>query len=286
MTVNVKHRELVVPGTLLAKGDYLMGSGTYGEDDNVYSSLLGLVDVKETFIKVIPLSGAYVPKKDDLVIGTVTDIGFSGWSVDINSAYSGMLKIANATERFVRNDEDLSKIYNIQDTVLAKINDVAPNMTAGLTMRDRGLFKLSGGRILRISPTKVPRVIGKKGTMVSMLKEMTGAKIAVGQNGRVWVCGGQEKLAIDAIRKIEDNAHTAGLTEKIKDFLEANRAKTAPTAAPAAQTAPRPVAQTAPVAPKPVAPTAPAPAPKPVSQLTVKPAEKPKPQEGALPEVN
>ena len=61
MDLYIKNRELVVPGEKLAKGDYLLGEGTFRKADEIYASVMGLVDTKERFIKVIPLSGKYVP---------------------------------------------------------------------------------------------------------------------------------------------------------------------------------------------------------------------------------
>ena len=56
-----------------------------------------------------------------------------------------------------------------------------------------------------------------------MIKDKTGCKIIVGQNGKVWISGDspkQEKLAFDVIKLIEENAHIDGLTDKIKKYLE------------------------------------------------------------------
>ena len=221
MTLKIKNRDIVVPGELLGTGDLLLGEGTYKRGKNVHSNILGLVDSKENFIKVIALNGRYIPKPKDVVIGVVKDISFSHWSLDLNSAYGGVLTVANGTDYFVNlDDEDISKIYGIGDAIVAKILNVSKAMNAGLTMKDRGLYKLSGGRIITITSTKVPRVIGRKGTMVQMIKDMTGCKITVGQNGRVWISGDNEELAVEAIKLIESKAHTPGLTENIRKFLE------------------------------------------------------------------
>ena len=286
MTLKVENRSLVVPGDLLAEGDYLLGEGTYSQENNVYANTLGLLDNKENFIKIIPLSGKYVPRPKDLVIGVVTDVAFSSWYVDINSPYSGVLNVANATERFVNLDEeDLTKIFDIGDVILAKVANVSQSMMVGMTMKDRGLFKLNEGRLISISPTKVPRVIGKKGTMVKLLKDYTGCKITVGQNGRVWVSGENMDLAIKAIRQIEELAHTSGLTDRIREFLEKENphattslrpkpveekpAQAAPAEVPAEKKEEKPAE-----APKEAAqPAAETPKPKPVEE---KPAEEPK----------
>ncbi|MFQ5976358.1 MAG: KH domain-containing protein, partial [Candidatus Hydrothermarchaeales archaeon] len=75
--------------------------------------------------------------------------------------------------------------------------------------------------ILEISPAKVPRVIGKKNSMISMIKRETGCQIVVGQNGKVWVDGKEESVNIvaETIKKIEKEAHTPGLTNRVKDMI-------------------------------------------------------------------
>jgi exosome complex component RRP4 len=81
--------------------------------------------------------------------------------------------------------------------------------------------KFKGGIIVDIAPTKVPRLIGKKGSMINMIKDKTNCKIVVGQNGLVWVKGDEdmEQLTKDVIHLIEAEAHTSGLTNKIKNKL-------------------------------------------------------------------
>jgi len=82
---------------------------------------------------------------------------------------------------------------------------------------------LKGGRIIEITSSKVPRVIGKQGSMITLIKEKTECKIIVGQNGRVWISGPtpeKEILAVDVINKIEHEAHLDGLTDRIKEYLE------------------------------------------------------------------
>lgn len=81
--------------------------------------------------------------------------------------------------------------------------------------------KFRGGIIVDITPTKVPRLIGKKGSMINMIKDKTNCKIIVGQNGLVWVKGEEdmEQLTKDIIHMIEAEAHTSGLTNKVKNKL-------------------------------------------------------------------
>ena len=221
----VKEKEIVVPGDVLAEGmDYLPGNLTYRMDEKVIAKKLGLVMVEGRAVKIISLSGRYLPKIGDKIIGQVTDIAFSGWSVDTNSAYRAMLNMKDASTRFVRKGEDLTKYFDIGDYILAKIVNVTSQNLIDLTMKEPGLRKLSGGRIVEVNANKVPRVIGKQGSMVSLIKEKTGCNISVGQNGLVWIKGedfNKELKAAHAVEKIGREAHLEGLTERITKFLEA-----------------------------------------------------------------
>ncbi|MBW3003416.1 exosome complex protein Rrp4 [Candidatus Woesearchaeota archaeon] len=219
-----KEKSVVVPGEVLADGmDYIPGVNTYRLGDKVLASKLGLVSVEGRAIKLIPLSGKYTPKKGDTIIGKVVDVLFSGWRIETNSAYSAMLSLKDATSEFIAKGADLRKYYDFGDYVVAKITNVTSQKLIDLTMKGPGLRKLAGGRVIEVSPHKVPRIIGKKGSMVSMIKDATGCRIVVGQNGLVWIQGDdpvKELLAIKTIRKIEAEAHVSGLTDVIKAFLE------------------------------------------------------------------
>lgn len=219
----IKEKDIVVPGEVLASGmDFLPGDGAFREKDDVIASRLGLVSVKGRLIKLIPLSGKYMPKPNDTVIGKVIDMTFSGWIIDIGTFAKANLSIKDTSE-YISRDADLTQYYDFGDIVCAKINKVIRNKVIDLTTKGMGLRKLKGGMLIKINPSKVPRVIGKGGSMVSMIKDGTDCKITVGQNGVVWIFGTdakKEKLAKDAIKKIEEEAHEEGLTDKIKEFLK------------------------------------------------------------------
>lgn len=61
--------------------------------------------------------------------------------------------------------------------------------------------------------------------MLDMMRDATKSEIFIGKNGRIWISGGNSVLAARAILKIEKEAHTTGLTERISAFLkeEANK---------------------------------------------------------------
>jgi exosome complex component RRP4 len=216
--IYVENKDLVIPGQVLSDDEYYSGRGTFKENGKIFSSLMGLVSLRNKKIRVIPLKSKYVPKKGDVVIGKINDVRFSMWDVDINSPYSGILP---AFEVFGREKKELNKVYDVGDVLFLRVVDVDEIKKAKLGLKGRGMGKFKGGIIVDIAPTKVPRLIGKKGSMINMIKDKTNCKIVVGQNGLVWVKGDEdmEQLTRDVIHLIEAEAHTSGLTNKIKNKL-------------------------------------------------------------------
>lgn len=226
--IKIKDKEVVVPGEVLAVGmDFLPSYGTYRLGDDIRSSRLGIAKIDGKVIKIISLSGRYLPKRGDTIIAEVTDVLMSGWLLDINSAYHSMLSMKEATSRFIQKGADLTRIYALGDYVTCRIINVTSQKLVDVSMRGPGYRKLEGGRIIEVNTNKVPRIIGKEGSMVTMIKNATNCRITVGQNGIVWVSGepDMENLAVEAIKKAESEAHTEGLTDRIKKFLEKNGVK-------------------------------------------------------------
>ncbi|MEM4755708.1 MAG: exosome complex RNA-binding protein Rrp4 [Candidatus Woesearchaeota archaeon] len=228
-TLLVEEKSIVVPGEILAQGmDYIPGEGTYRMHEHIYAQKMGLLHVEGRALKIVPLSGAYVPKVGDVIVGKIVDINIGGWVLDINSAYRAMLSMKEGTTDFIRKGADLTRYYNLDDYVVAKIINVTPQFLVDVSMIGRGLNKLSEGRIVFVNAHKVPRIIGKQGSMVSMIKEATNCKIIVGQNGIVWIKGEpeQELIAIETINMITQKAHKQGLTDMVKAFLEEKTLRT------------------------------------------------------------
>ncbi len=223
--INVKDKDIVVPGEIVAEGmDSFPGTGTYREGENIVASMLGLVQLDGRTIKLIPLSGRYIPKMYDAIICRVVDVNMSGWRLDTNSPYSAMLSMKEATSQFIPRGADLTKFYDIGDYISCKVINVTSQKLVDVTMKGMGLRKLQGGRVIKVASNKVPRIVGKQGSMVSMIKDATKCNIMVGQNGIIWISGTPEGelLAVEAIRKIEEESHLSGLTDKIKEFLDKN----------------------------------------------------------------
>jgi len=223
MPVFYERRQLVTPGDLLAENDYINGENTYKESGKIYATRVGLVDHDQKRIFVVALKSFYIPMIGDPIIGKVLEVTLGGWVVDIRAPYVAMLRASDALERPVRpQKDDLPALFDVGDMMIAKIVAYDRTRDPLLTVLERGLGKITRGQVIEVTPTKIPRVIGKKGSMITMIKTETGCQIAIGQNGRIAIMGKtpeDERSAIMAIRMIEQEAHTSGLTDRVTEML-------------------------------------------------------------------
>jgi exosome complex component RRP4 len=212
-------KKLVIPGDLLSDDAKQADEGTYVENGKVFSSVFGIASLKDR-IRVVPLSGKYIPRAGDMIIGVIKEIAFSNWIVDIRSPYEGLLHISEFPRRI--ESADMPKYLNIGDSIMTLVRDVDANMKVELTLNDQRLRPVKEGRVIEVTPSKVPRLIGRGGSMIAMLKNETGCNIFIGQNGRVWITGKDKgmDLAARAILKIERETHISGLTDRITRFLK------------------------------------------------------------------
>jgi len=224
-----ERRQIVTPGDLIAEGDYIAGEDTYKEDNKIYASRLGLVEYENKKMNVVALRAFYIPRIEDIVIGTVVEVGFNGWMIDINAPYLALLRASDVLSRpFKPQKDDLSKVLDTGDLIVAKIIAYDRTHDPQLTVGEPGLGKVTRGEIVKITPTKIPRVIGRKGSMISMIKQETGCQIILGFNGVILITGKNledEQLAIMAIHKIDEESHTSGLTDRITQMIKEEKTK-------------------------------------------------------------
>jgi exosome complex component RRP4 len=224
-----ERRQIVTPGDLLAEGDYIAGENTYKEGNRIYAARIGLVEYEDKKVSVVALRAFYIPRVGDTVIGTVVEVGFSGWTVDINAPYLAILRASDVLNRpFKPQKDDLTEVLDVGDLVVAKIVSYDRTHNPQLSVDEPGLGKITRGQIMKITPTKIPRVIGKKGSMISMIKQETGCHIILGHNGIILITGKSledEELAMMAIHKIEEESHTTGLTDRILQMIKKEKEK-------------------------------------------------------------
>lgn len=215
------NREIVIPGQLL--GDIKTnkaGRGTFIEDKKIYAERLGILNKTLNYINVTPLKGRYSPLEGDFVIGVIQETLTSSWLVDINAPYPALLHVNEVPWNVEFGETE--KFLTYGDAVMAKILLVDESKKLQVTLNDRNLYKIKGGHIIDVEPSKVPRVIGKKGSMINLLKKYTRCRIFVGQNGRIWVDGDEKGIeeVLHAILRIEDEALSFGLTDRIESMLK------------------------------------------------------------------
>lgn len=219
-------RKVIVPGEVITTGeDFLPGEGTRRLGKDIVATRFGLAEEAGRVVRVIPIFGAFVPRSNNVVIGRVIDITHAGWLIDIDSSASGFLPIEESP-RYINRDE-MDQFLAIGDILSAKIWAVK-SRGSDLSLKGKGLGRLEGGFIFRIIPSRVPRVIGREGSMVTLIKEKTGCNIVVGQNGWIWIKGPTLDAQIQARKAVEfvaDKVHLSGLTDKVEQwFIEQENA--------------------------------------------------------------
>jgi len=224
-------REVVIPGDLLNGHGLKPGSGTFNEGGRIYAARIGIVAERDGLVSVIPLSGRYVPRPSDVIIGKITDLGPSHWLVDINSPYPAPL---NAKETpWMVEFGDTDRYLRVGEVLLAEVVSVDEAMRVQLSMADPQFGRLTGGQIIEISPAKVPRLIGRGGSMVALIREFTNVRMFVGQNGRIWIDGDPADVhhAEYVLRMIDERGPAPGLTDAVRAYLEAAYGRRATTPA-------------------------------------------------------
>jgi len=230
-----KTREIVVPGELISEDPQLLpGRGAIKEGNKIHSIFIGLKDIRGKYINVVPFKGLYTPEMGDKIIGKIADKSPVRWYVDINSNNEASLSVSDAVERNRSysgkgrrsssrdNDKSMTK-YQLGDIIICKVISTNRVSNPVITTLGEGLRKITDGICIQIDVPKIPRIIGKRGSMIKLIKEMTTCRLFVSKNGRIWIKGKSEdyeRLAIDVIYKIEREAHTSGLTDRIQNYIQ------------------------------------------------------------------
>jgi exosome complex component RRP4 len=214
MSAKYETRDIVLPGDLLFEGRTRTGDNTFRREGNIYATRVGLVNYGKDRVFVIALEAGFVPLVGDLIIGIVTDIELGQWKIDIGAETEAIL---------TTNDAINKPILDVGDTIVAKIVDLDRNRRPILSILGGELGKARDGFIINITPSKIPRLIGKKGSMINMILKETRCQVTIGQNGRILINGRNredEELVVNVIKKIESESHTSGLTNRIQEYLK------------------------------------------------------------------
>jgi len=218
----MNENQFVLPGDVIVTGDYRPEQNVILEGNRLMSTATGFSEIKDDLVTVTPLTGLYTPKTDDLVIGKIVSHNALSWEVDINSYYSGILTASDIFGKdYSPSRDDLSLKLKTGDIILARIANVNSRDPL-ITITGENLGKIDSGELIKISPTKIPRLTG---SVIQTIEASTNATITVGQNGLIILkCDNSTglKKSIASIKMIGMAQHDANLEEKIQKFLDEN----------------------------------------------------------------
>lgn len=216
-------RRYVIPGDKIIEGNYKPLMNVVKSGNYLISTRVGIAEAGKDGVKVIPLSGVYMPRINDLVIGKIVDRSSLSWDVDINSCFFAHLPAQDVFGRdFSPARDDMGRQLSIGDLIIARIVSFDRTRDPMLTVQDKDLGKIPYGEFIKISPTRVPRLIGKRGSMIQTIEQATQTRVIIGQNGIVVVTGRDTEglsLAVKAIKMVEEESHTTNLTQRVKTLL-------------------------------------------------------------------
>lgn len=206
-------REMVLPGTQVGE-NAIFDNTCYNEEGKVIAAVKGLYRSGNRGLRIIPAKGVYVPKAGDLVIGVISLVHDTFWLADIGGPYKSFILKDEVIKSKVK--ENLRKYYDVGDLVSGKVEGTN-EVHSHILIRP---WKLEKSLIIKVNPKRIPRVIGKNRSMLEIIKQKTGSRIIVGQNGLIWLKDGNIDLAVKAIKKIEAEAQSRGLTNRITEYLD------------------------------------------------------------------
>ena len=219
-------RKYVIPGDVITTAPFRPEQNVILDGKKIIATVVGTSEIYDDSVRVIPLAGKYSPKVNDLIIGKVVSHSSLSWELDINSCYVGFLPAQDVFGRdFSAHADELTSKLKKGDLVVARIANSDRSRDPLLTVSDRELGKIESGELVKISPSKVTRLIGKRGTMIQTIEMATNAIITIGQNGWIVVsCENRNGLlkAIKAIQMVDKQAHIANLTDRVKLMLESS----------------------------------------------------------------
>jgi exosome complex component RRP4 len=198
-------KKIVLPGEKIANGR-LNVPNTFVKGEETFAAVIGMLDGEGRYI---PLENRYRPSVGDIVIGVVTDVRHAGYEVDLSLPEGGFIPT-----------RDMRISLQLGDFVICKVKMV--NEVGDVDLGE--VRRLPKGKIIDFPSAKVPRLIGRKSSMLMLLKDYAGGDIMVGNNGMVWISEKSDMpLVLKAIKLIEKKAHMSGLTDEVANMLKAER---------------------------------------------------------------
>ena len=145
-------RRYVIPGDKIVEGNFRPLMNVIKAGNALIATRIGIAETGRDGVKVIPLSGVYIPRVNDLVIGKIVDHSSLSWEVDINSCFSAHLPAQDVFGRdFSPARDDMTRHFAVGDMITARIMAFDRTRDPMLTVQDRDLGKIARGEALKIS---------------------------------------------------------------------------------------------------------------------------------------
>ncbi len=228
-----KTEKIVVPGETIKvysqRGKeegfiFRIGKGNY-----VFTHL-GVAHIQNKKVDLIPYKNVYIPKIGDYVIGFVVSYAPNGWILEIGSYTKAFLPANEVVKegKFDPKKVELGKYLKLGDALGALILDMNRFSNIILTLKPikegvnpRHLGRLTGYYMIKVHTTKLPRIIGKKGSMVKIIKKKIDGDLIIAQNGVIMYKGEYENFLIlkRILNIIIQYTYASGLTGRIAELL-------------------------------------------------------------------
>ncbi|MGV8084910.1 MAG: KH domain-containing protein [Candidatus Bilamarchaeum sp.] len=200
-------KKIILPGEKIADGR-INAPNTYSDGVATYAAVIGMVGSDGHYI---PLENRYKATVNDVIIGFVTDVIHAGYRIDVNLPQEGFIPTRNIKINLQMGDFVICKVKSVNEVGDVDVGEVR---------------RLPKGKIIDFPPAKVPRLIGRKSSMLFLLRDFAGGDIMVGNNGYVWISDKSNiPLLLKAIKQIEVKAHKSGLTDEIANLLSKETGK-------------------------------------------------------------
>ena len=219
-------KQYVIPGDVITTSPLRLRENVMLDGKRIIATSIGLTNIYDDSVRVIPLSAVYLPKIDDIVIGKIKSIFGNSWFADINSCYEGMLLGQDVFGRGTSPTmSDMKSRLDIGDLICAKIANFDRSREPLISIADHNLGKIDSGELVKISPPKIPRLIGKHGSMIQTIESSTDTSITIGQNGLIVLkseSGSNLDKIIKVFKMLDSTTDDSNMDEKIQKILDEN----------------------------------------------------------------
>ncbi len=201
----MEDEKIVLPGDVIGKGEVKRSERGIVREENgtKYAMVIGMIRDN----KFIPLEHVYIPKPGDPVVGIiVSERRGMGYVVDTNTYYPGLILSREVRIKLPVSTQIFAKVSRVESNGNVVLSDIT---------------KLPAGKVVDVPAAKIPRIIGREGSMINTIKKKTGTSIYIGFNGYIWIGRkGNVAKAVKAIKAVVSKAHMRGLTDEISSVLE------------------------------------------------------------------